>query len=155
MRWGFKRASEEKSKGKPTGWTACLGAIGARLDAAGMAFTGLAISLTGAEVRVSGLGLFAGRERQGWKPLELRFEAPTDLDDAEAGAWRSQLQSIGQTLDLDPRVVRDPCVVQLDNDFLITAIVLETIKGVERWETATWRSPRREDHRQQMGASGR
>lgn len=138
MRWGLRRGGEEK--GKPAEWIGRLGAIGARLDATGMPFSGLAISLTGAEVWINGLGMYAGRHHHGWKPVELRFETPAATDGPGAGDWSARLQSIGHMLDRDPRLVRDPCVVQLDNEYLVTATVAETIDGVERWATATWRT---------------
>ena len=138
MRWGFRRGGEENVKS--TRWTSCLGAVGGRLDEAGMPFRSLAISFAGAGVWINGLGLYAGRHHHGWKPVLAQFETPAAQDQPGTGEWSSRLRAVGQMLDGDPRLVRDPCVVQLDNELLVTAIVLETIAGVERWETATWRT---------------
>lgn len=135
MRWGFRRGGEAHAK--PAEWAARLGA---QLDGQRMPLNGVAVSVSGAEVSVNATGTYTGWSNHGWGPVSFRFNRLEAAAGASGGEWSRRLQALGQLLDRDPRPVCDPCLVQLGNGFLITAIVAEAIAGVEQWEMATWRT---------------
>lgn len=138
MRWSFNRG--DSAKNKRSEWADRFGAIGLQLDAGDMLLKSLAISVTGANAWVTGLGLSATHSRHGWQPFSRRFSGGESTAGLTGGEWCWRLTRIGQLLDRDPRPLRNPCVVETDGGYFITATVAETRGDIEFWRTATWRT---------------
>ena len=125
MRWGRKHEAGEAADTEPVAefWTSRLSGIGYLLDSTRTPLSGLAISLTGNEAAISVLELGSSHYRSGWRPVDSTVgETPPIPAGHIPGAHERQLAQIGQVLDADARAIADPCVIELNGGFLVTAL---------------------------------
>ena len=123
MRWGRNHEADDAVDTAVGYWTSRLAGIGHQLDGAGEPLTGLAISFTGDSAAVSVLELGSSHYRSGWRPIDATVgETPPIPPGHVPGALEQQLAVIGQLLDADVRAVADPCVIELNGGYLVTAL---------------------------------
>ena len=140
MRWGFTRGGAARPKADE--WAARLAVIGLQLDGQARPLREVAVSVTGTDVRINALVFSAGRIRyNNWTPILLHLDGSESVAGLTPNAWSVQFLAIGTLLDRDPRPIRNPCLVQIGNGYVISAIAANTTAGVTQWEMATWRSP--------------
>lgn len=122
MRLGRREGAGRRVRGA-TYWADRLAGVGASLDTAGAPLSGLAISITGERTLLSVLGLGLSMYHGLRSPVDLVYQAtqPAPPSCEAPGNWERRLGAVGQLLDAE-RGISDPCVVDLDDRFLITAL---------------------------------
>ena len=138
MRWGRSDGAGRHARGAVC-WTDHLAGVGASLDADGAPLSGLAISITGEQTMLSVLGLGLSMYHARRSPVDLVYEesTPPPASSEIPGNWERQLSAVGRLLDGDGRGISDPCIVELDDWFLITALAdVDNARQLTTWSLA-------------------